>query len=59
MIRSRQTAAHMTTEAEVDMSAVDRARAELNERRLAAQQRGSRRWRSLRAAAQRCWSSWT
>ena len=39
MIRSRQTAAHMTTEAEVDMSAVDRARAELNERRLAAQQR--------------------
>jgi 2-oxoglutarate dehydrogenase E2 component (dihydrolipoamide succinyltransferase) len=39
MIRSRQTAAHMTTEAEVDMSAVDRARAELNETRLAAGQR--------------------
>jgi pyruvate dehydrogenase E2 component (dihydrolipoamide acetyltransferase) len=36
MIRSRQTAAHMTTEAEVDMSAVERARAELNEARLAA-----------------------
>jgi pyruvate dehydrogenase E2 component (dihydrolipoamide acetyltransferase) len=36
MIRSRQTAAHMTTEAEVDMSAVDHARAELNEARLAA-----------------------
>ena len=30
MLRSRQTAAHMTTEAEVDMSAVARARDELN-----------------------------
>jgi 2-oxoglutarate dehydrogenase E2 component (dihydrolipoamide succinyltransferase) len=36
MVRSRQTAAHMTTEVEVDMSAVARARAELNERRVAA-----------------------
>jgi pyruvate dehydrogenase E2 component (dihydrolipoamide acetyltransferase) len=33
MIRSRQTAAHMTTEAEVDMSAVARSRDELNARR--------------------------
>jgi pyruvate dehydrogenase E2 component (dihydrolipoyllysine-residue acetyltransferase) len=32
MVRSRQTAAHMTTEAEVDMSAVARARDELNGR---------------------------
>jgi pyruvate dehydrogenase E2 component (dihydrolipoamide acetyltransferase) len=39
MIRSRQTAAHMTTEVEVDMSAVDRARTELNEARLAAGER--------------------
>jgi pyruvate dehydrogenase E2 component (dihydrolipoamide acetyltransferase) len=39
MIRSRQTAAHMTTEAEVDMSAVDRARAKLNEPRIAAGER--------------------
>jgi 2-oxoglutarate dehydrogenase E2 component (dihydrolipoamide succinyltransferase) len=36
MIRSRQTAAHMTTEAEVDMAAALRARAELNAPRLAA-----------------------
>jgi pyruvate dehydrogenase E2 component (dihydrolipoamide acetyltransferase) len=39
MIRSRQTAAHMTTEADVDMSAVERARRELNagrEQRLTA-----------------------
>ncbi|HEY1277715.1 MAG TPA: dihydrolipoamide acetyltransferase family protein [Thermoleophilaceae bacterium] len=35
MIRSRQTAAHMTTEAEVDMSAVDRAREELSAPRVA------------------------
>ena len=33
MIRSRQTAAHMTTEVEVDMSAVALAREELNARR--------------------------
>jgi pyruvate dehydrogenase E2 component (dihydrolipoamide acetyltransferase) len=39
MIRSRQTAAHMTTEADVDMSAVDRARAELNAPRVEAGQR--------------------
>ncbi len=39
MIRSRQTAAHMTTEADVDMSAVERARAELNEARLASGER--------------------
>jgi pyruvate dehydrogenase E2 component (dihydrolipoyllysine-residue acetyltransferase) len=32
MVRSRQTAAHMTTEAEVDMSAVARARDDLNDR---------------------------
>jgi pyruvate dehydrogenase E2 component (dihydrolipoamide acetyltransferase) len=36
MIRSRQTAAHMTTEVDVDMSAAVRARAELNRSRLAA-----------------------
>jgi pyruvate dehydrogenase E2 component (dihydrolipoamide acetyltransferase) len=36
MIRSRQTAAHMTTETDVDLSAVIRARTELNEARLAA-----------------------
>jgi pyruvate dehydrogenase E2 component (dihydrolipoyllysine-residue acetyltransferase) len=36
MIRSRQTAAHMTTEVDVDLSAVIRARAELNAPRLAA-----------------------
>jgi 2-oxoglutarate dehydrogenase E2 component (dihydrolipoamide succinyltransferase) len=35
MIRSRQTAAHMTTEVDVDLSAVVRARTELNEARLA------------------------
>jgi 2-oxoglutarate dehydrogenase E2 component (dihydrolipoamide succinyltransferase) len=35
MIRSRQTAAHMTTEVDVDLSAVVRARAELNAARLA------------------------
>jgi 2-oxoglutarate dehydrogenase E2 component (dihydrolipoamide succinyltransferase) len=39
MIRSRQTAAHMTTEAEVDMTAVQRAREELNAPRQAAGQR--------------------
>lgn len=39
MIRSRQTAAHMTTEAEVDVSAMQRARAELNAPRLAAGER--------------------
>jgi len=39
MIRSRQTAAHMTTEADVDMSAVGRARAELNAPRVEAGQR--------------------
>ena len=33
MIRSRQTAAHMTTEADVDMSAVERARTEFNAQR--------------------------
>jgi 2-oxoglutarate dehydrogenase E2 component (dihydrolipoamide succinyltransferase) len=36
MSRSRQTAAHMTTEVDVDLSRVVRARAELNEARLAA-----------------------
>jgi 2-oxoglutarate dehydrogenase E2 component (dihydrolipoamide succinyltransferase) len=36
MLRSRQTAAHMTTEAEVDMSAVQRARAAANPAREAA-----------------------
>jgi 2-oxoglutarate dehydrogenase E2 component (dihydrolipoamide succinyltransferase) len=36
MIRSRQTAAHMTTEVDVDLSAVIRARGELNEARLGA-----------------------
>jgi pyruvate dehydrogenase E2 component (dihydrolipoamide acetyltransferase) len=36
MIRSRQTAAHMTTEADVDLSAVIKARTELNKARLAA-----------------------
>lgn len=36
MVRSRQTAAHMTTEVDVDLSAVVRARAKLNESRLAA-----------------------
>lgn len=36
MVRSRQTAAHMTTEVDVDLSAVVRARAELNAGRLAA-----------------------
>jgi 2-oxoglutarate dehydrogenase E2 component (dihydrolipoamide succinyltransferase) len=35
MVRSRQTAAHMTTEVDVDLSAVIRARTELNEARLA------------------------
>jgi pyruvate/2-oxoglutarate dehydrogenase complex dihydrolipoamide acyltransferase (E2) component len=39
MIRSRQTAAHMTTEARVDMTAVQRARAELNAPREAAGER--------------------
>ena len=39
MIRSRQTAAHMTTEADVDMSAVNRARGELNVARGEAGQR--------------------
>jgi pyruvate dehydrogenase E2 component (dihydrolipoamide acetyltransferase) len=39
MIRSRQTAAHMTTETEVDMSAVERARAQTNEARVAAGER--------------------
>ena len=39
MIRSRQTAAHMTTEADVDMSAVDQARAELSAPRVAAGQK--------------------
>ncbi|HEX3361912.1 MAG TPA: dihydrolipoamide acetyltransferase family protein, partial [Solirubrobacterales bacterium] len=34
MIRSRQTAAHMTTEVDVDLSAVIRARTELNKARL-------------------------
>ncbi|MGV1048085.1 MAG: dihydrolipoamide acetyltransferase family protein [Solirubrobacterales bacterium] len=36
MVRSRQTAAHMTTEVDVDLSAVVRARTELNRDRLAA-----------------------
>jgi 2-oxoglutarate dehydrogenase E2 component (dihydrolipoamide succinyltransferase) len=36
MVRSRQTAAHMTTEVDVDLSAVVRARTELNAARLAA-----------------------
>jgi len=36
MVRSRQTAAHMTTEVDLDLSAVVRARARLNESRLAA-----------------------
>lgn len=36
MTRSRQTAAHMTTEVDVDLSAVVRARTELNRDRLAA-----------------------
>jgi pyruvate dehydrogenase E2 component (dihydrolipoamide acetyltransferase) len=35
MIRSRQTAAHMTTETDVDLAAVIRARTELNKARLA------------------------
>ncbi len=35
MIRSRQTAAHMTTEVDVDLSAVIRARTELNKARIA------------------------
>jgi pyruvate dehydrogenase E2 component (dihydrolipoamide acetyltransferase) len=35
MIRSRQTAAHMTTEVDVDLTAVVRARTELNKTRLA------------------------
>jgi 2-oxoglutarate dehydrogenase E2 component (dihydrolipoamide succinyltransferase) len=35
MVRSRQTAAHMTTEVDVDLSAVVRARTELNRTRLA------------------------
>jgi pyruvate dehydrogenase E2 component (dihydrolipoamide acetyltransferase) len=35
MIRSRQTAAHMTTETDVDLSAVVRARTALNKARLA------------------------
>lgn len=36
MVRSRQTAAHMTTEVDVDLSAVVRARGTLNESRRAA-----------------------
>jgi pyruvate dehydrogenase E2 component (dihydrolipoamide acetyltransferase) len=36
MIRSRQTAAHMTTEVDVDLTAVVKARTELNKARLAA-----------------------
>jgi pyruvate dehydrogenase E2 component (dihydrolipoamide acetyltransferase) len=36
MVRSRQSAAHMTTEVDVDLGAAVRARAELNEARLAA-----------------------
>ena len=36
MIRSRQTAAHMTTEVDVDLAAVIRARTALNKARLAA-----------------------
>jgi 2-oxoglutarate dehydrogenase E2 component (dihydrolipoamide succinyltransferase) len=39
MIRSRRTAAHMTTEADVDMSAVERARERLNAPRIAAGER--------------------
>jgi pyruvate dehydrogenase E2 component (dihydrolipoamide acetyltransferase) len=39
MTRSRRTAAHMTTEADVDMSAVDLAREELSAPRVAAGQR--------------------
>jgi pyruvate dehydrogenase E2 component (dihydrolipoamide acetyltransferase) len=35
MIRSRQTAAHMTTEVDVDLTAVVKARTELNKARLA------------------------
>lgn len=35
MVRSRQTAAHMTTEVDVDLGVVLRARAKLNESRLA------------------------
>jgi pyruvate dehydrogenase E2 component (dihydrolipoyllysine-residue acetyltransferase) len=35
MVRSRQTAAHMTTEVDVDLSAVVRARTEVNKARLA------------------------
>jgi pyruvate dehydrogenase E2 component (dihydrolipoamide acetyltransferase) len=35
MIRSRQTAAHMTTEVDVDLTAVVRARTELNKARMA------------------------
>jgi pyruvate dehydrogenase E2 component (dihydrolipoamide acetyltransferase) len=38
MIRSRQTAAHMTTETDVDLSSVIRARTELNKARLASGQ---------------------
>jgi pyruvate dehydrogenase E2 component (dihydrolipoamide acetyltransferase) len=38
MIRSRQTAAHMTTETDVDLSSVIRARNELNKARLASGQ---------------------
>jgi pyruvate dehydrogenase E2 component (dihydrolipoyllysine-residue acetyltransferase) len=44
MIRSRQTAAHMTTEADVDMGTVARARAELNPRR---EELGQRRLTAL------------
>jgi 2-oxoglutarate dehydrogenase E2 component (dihydrolipoamide succinyltransferase) len=36
MIRSRQTAAHMTTEVDVDLTAVVKSRTELNKARLAA-----------------------
>jgi 2-oxoglutarate dehydrogenase E2 component (dihydrolipoamide succinyltransferase) len=36
MLRSRQTAAHMTTEVDVDLTAVVKARTELNKARLAA-----------------------
>ena len=36
MARSRQTAAHMTTEVDVDLTALTEARAELNEQRIAA-----------------------
>jgi pyruvate dehydrogenase E2 component (dihydrolipoamide acetyltransferase) len=38
MIRSRQTAAHMTTETDVDLSSVIKARTELNKARLASGQ---------------------